>query len=123
MATSVYRRLTGKDRTLTGHSQLWLGPGHILLVKSTRFVEEYQRFSLADIQAIVITGSRERMVMNVAYIAIVALLGFTASAVTSVFGKWFFAIAAAIGLALLQQAIELFRLPRHGLPPVLGERR
>jgi hypothetical protein len=52
---SIYRRLTGRKRTLLGYSQLWLAPDHILLVKSTRFAENYQRFALADIQAITVT--------------------------------------------------------------------
>jgi hypothetical protein len=52
---SIYRRLTGRKRTLFGYSQLWLAPDHILLVKSTRFAENYQRFALADIQAITVT--------------------------------------------------------------------
>src|SRR6266849_5352271 len=55
MEKSIYQRLTGRKRTLLGYSQLWLGPDHLLLVKSTRFAEEYQRFALADIQAITLT--------------------------------------------------------------------
>jgi hypothetical protein len=52
---SIYHRLTGRKRTLLGYSQLWLAPDHILLVKSTRFAESYQRFALADIQAVTVT--------------------------------------------------------------------
>ena len=55
MAKSIYQRLTGRKRTLFGYSQLWLAPDHILLVKSTHFAENYQRFALADIQAITVT--------------------------------------------------------------------
>ena len=61
MAKSIYQRLTGRKRTLFGFSQLWLAPDHILLVRSTRFTENYQRFSLADIQAIVVTELPDRV--------------------------------------------------------------
>jgi hypothetical protein len=52
---NAYRKLTGRRRKISGYSQLWLGPDHLLMVKSTRFSERYQRFSLADIQAIVVS--------------------------------------------------------------------
>jgi hypothetical protein len=55
MAQSIYRRLTGRARTLSGYSQLWIAPDHLLLLRSTRFTEFYQRFALADIQAVVVT--------------------------------------------------------------------
>lgn len=56
MASSIYRRLTGKRRTLHLFTQLFLGPDHLLLVRSTRFEERYQRFYFKDIQAFVLTG-------------------------------------------------------------------
>ncbi len=51
----LYRKAARRRRTLTGHSQLWMGPGHLLLLKSTHFAEEYQRFTFASIQSIVAT--------------------------------------------------------------------
>jgi hypothetical protein len=49
-----YRRLPGFRRGFINSSSVWLGADHLLLVKSTRFREEYKRFHLSDIQAIAI---------------------------------------------------------------------
>jgi hypothetical protein len=49
-----YRKLPGHRRGLINGSSVWLGPDHLLLVKSQRFKEEYKRFYLRDIQAIAI---------------------------------------------------------------------
>ena len=49
-----YRKLPGHRRGLVNSSSVWLGPDHLLLVKSQRFKEEYKRFYLRDIQAIAI---------------------------------------------------------------------
>jgi hypothetical protein len=54
-----YRRLPGRRRGLGTSASLWLGSDHILLVKSAWFREEYKRFYLRDIQAIVVApGAR-----------------------------------------------------------------
>jgi hypothetical protein len=91
-ASSIYRRLTGRNRALFGYTQLWLAPSHILLVKSARFTEQYQRFSLTDIQAIVITNLPDRTALQTAaaVAAILWMLGYFA--VSLVFAKWFFAV-------------------------------
>jgi len=49
-----YRRLPGKRRGILMGSSVWLGPDHLLLVKSARFREDYKRFYFRDIQAIVV---------------------------------------------------------------------
>ncbi len=49
-----YRKLPGHRRGIINGSSVWLGPDHLLLVKSQRFKEEYKRFYLRDIQAIAI---------------------------------------------------------------------
>ena len=41
-------------------TQLFLGPDHLLLVRSSRFEERYQRFYFKDIQALVVTGLPSR---------------------------------------------------------------
>src|SRR5271169_2263204 len=98
---SIYSRLTGRRRTLSGYTQLWLAGNHILLVKSTRFVEEYRRFALADIQAIVITGLAQRTSMQVAgALAAVAWI-FGMLAVNSIFAKGFFAVTGALAVAMV----------------------
>ncbi len=54
----TYRRLPGKRRKLGGNSTLWVSEDHLLLVKSTRFAEQYRRFYFRDIQAILIREKR-----------------------------------------------------------------
>jgi hypothetical protein len=49
-----YRKLPGHRRGIINVSSVWLGPDHLLLVKSHRFKEEYKRYYLRDIQAIAI---------------------------------------------------------------------
>jgi hypothetical protein len=48
-----YRKLPGRRRGFLFGSSVWLGSDHLLLVKSSRFREEYKRFYFRDIQAIV----------------------------------------------------------------------
>jgi len=60
-----YRKLTRKKRTLLGSTQLWLGDDHVLMVRSTHFQEEYRRFQLSDIQAVVAVESSPRMAMQI----------------------------------------------------------
>lgn len=60
-AKSQYRRLPGRKSGLFRRDTLWLGPDHILYVRSSRFKEEYRRFYLSDIQAIVL---QERPIGN-----------------------------------------------------------
>ncbi len=49
-----YRKLPGQRRGFLRGSSVWLGPDHLLLVKSYRFREEYKRYHFKDIQAIAI---------------------------------------------------------------------
>ena len=49
-----YRKLPGHRHGFFRGSSVWLGPDHLLLVKSMRFREEYKRYQLRDIQAIAI---------------------------------------------------------------------
>jgi hypothetical protein len=53
-ADEKYRRLPGRRRGLVSGASLWMGSDHLLLVKSAWFREEYKRFYLRDIQAIVV---------------------------------------------------------------------
>ena len=48
-----YVKLPGRRRSLWNGSSLWMGSDHILLVRTHWFREEYRRFHLRDIQAIV----------------------------------------------------------------------
>jgi hypothetical protein len=98
--TANYRRLTPKKRSIGGHTQLWMGTDHLLLVNSSRFTEKYQRFSLADIQAIVVSDGPDRTVLQA--LAVLASIGWAAGAlaVDFTFGKWFFAVTGLLFLAL-----------------------
>jgi hypothetical protein len=53
-----YRKLPGHRRGLFRGASVWLGPDHLLLVRSLRFREEYKRYQLRDIQAIVVARDR-----------------------------------------------------------------
>jgi hypothetical protein len=50
----IYRRLPGRRRGVVLSASMWMGSDHLLLVKSAWFREEYKRFYLRDIQAIVV---------------------------------------------------------------------
>ena len=79
-SASIYKRLTRRKSGLFGYSQLWLAPDHILLVRSTRFTERYQRFALADIQSIVVTELPVKMTFPI--ISLAALIIGAASFMT-----------------------------------------
>jgi hypothetical protein len=49
-----YRKLPGKRRGFFNVSSVWAGPDHLLLVRGSRFREEYKRFYFRDVQAIAI---------------------------------------------------------------------
>jgi len=110
MAQSIYRRLTGRARTFSGYSQLWIAPDHLLMLRSTRFTEFYQRFALADIQAVIVTELPARFPLQAALgaAALLWLLSFTL--VASRFAKGFFIITGAIGLAMV--ILDVVRGPR-----------
>jgi len=107
MAKSIYQRLTGRKRTLFGFSQLWLAPDHILLVRSTRFTENYQRFSLADIQAIVVTELPDRVAFQ--FVVLAAIIAGAAGffAVTGIFLKALLASVTLVALSVLIANIAL----------------
>jgi hypothetical protein len=80
MTQSVYTRLPGRKSGLLRRDTLWLGPDHILFVRSSRFTEDYRRFYLSDIQAIVLQqrptrGRRiaDRVAIGLSVVAVAAL--------------------------------------------------
>jgi hypothetical protein len=52
----AYRKLPGRLRGIGFGASLWLAPDHLLLVRTRMFREEYKRFYLRDIQAIVMAA-------------------------------------------------------------------
>ena len=49
-----YRRLPGRRRGWLRGATVWLGPDHLLSVKSVRVREDYKRFHFRDVQAIAV---------------------------------------------------------------------
>jgi len=98
MPQSIYTKLTPAKRGLFGYTQLWLAPDHLLLLISSRFAEDYKRFSFSDIQSIVVTELPSRVVPQV--IMILASLAWMALwfAVDLRFFKWTFLITGALSL-------------------------
>lgn len=110
MPRSIYTKLTGRQRSLPGFSQLWLAPDHLMLLQSSRFSEQYKRYSFSDIQSIVVTELPPRIVAQAAMIlASLAWMGLW-FAVDSRFAKW--AIAVSGLLALLIPIADIARGPR-----------
>jgi hypothetical protein len=54
-------------------SNLWLGPDHILSVRSNGYMETYKRFNFRDIQAVIIRKTNARAIWNA--ILVVPLIG------------------------------------------------
>jgi hypothetical protein len=52
--TPEYRRLPGRRRGFLYPSSVWAGADHLLLVRGSRFREEYKRFYYRDVQAIAV---------------------------------------------------------------------
>jgi hypothetical protein len=98
--SSIYTKLTARNRGLTGYSQLWLAPDHLLLLTSTRLSEEYKRFAFSDIQSIVVTERPPRVVLQVIMVlAALAMMSMWFS-VESVSAKLFFEITGALMLLI-----------------------
>jgi hypothetical protein len=95
-----YRKLTRKERSLGGHTQIWMAPDHLLLVNSSRFTEKYQRFALADIQAIVVSDGPDRIVLQTLAVLGSLAWGAGAFAVDLPFGKYLFALTGFLFLTL-----------------------
>jgi hypothetical protein len=53
----AYRKLPGLAVAPFRRQTLWLGPDHVLSVRTLPFTEHYRRFYFRDIQAIVLTES------------------------------------------------------------------
>ena len=104
MPPSSYRRLTGKRRSFLAFTQLFMGPDHLLLVRSSRFEERYQRFYFKDVQALVLTGLPRRSWLHAA-MAVLAGLSLLIAATLLPSTAWRALLAllglvpAAIGLA------------------------
>lgn len=110
MAQRAYRKLTSRRRNLLGYSQLWMGEGHLLLLKSARLVETYQRFALKDIQAIVISDGPNLLALQILGVVVSLAWAALALEMSSRFGQGFFVITGFLGLLLA--IIDIARGPR-----------
>jgi hypothetical protein len=109
MAEQVYRKLTPKRRGVLRFSQAWLAEDHLLVVVSEWFRERYQRFALADIQAIVVAdGPKLRVGALLAASASAGWMAIT-FAVSSTAAKLFFSLT---GVAVLGLAVRALARPR-----------
>lgn len=99
----LYTRLTRNAAGLGSYSSLWLGPDHLLIVRSTGYHETYSRIQLRDIKGIfVLTGSRRvaggrRVFWGLLWGIIAAISGFVMVAsfvqrVTPIFSVIFFVL-------------------------------
>jgi len=79
-------------------SRLWLGEDHLLLVDTTRFTESYKRFFYRDIEAIVVTQTSRRLILNCVLLAFALLFGGLSIATM---GGWGIFFAITTGLFLI----------------------
>lgn len=107
---TAYTKLTRRNRTLSGYTQLWVTSDHILQVNSTRIAEEYKRFAFSDIQSIMVAERPPVIVLQGILIAAAFACGALWFRTDSVFARW--TLAASGALALLILAVDLARGPR-----------
>jgi hypothetical protein len=106
----MYRKLTRKRRTPGGSSQLWLAGDHILLVNSSWWVQNYRRFRLSEIQALVaVERPSWRPVQAVVLVITLLLLALSLWGAVSITGKIFGAIV--FGSTLAAEIADLARGP------------
>lgn len=95
-----YRKLPGHRRGIVIGSSLWLGPDHLLLVKSLRVREEYKRYYFRDIKAVAIART-SRFHISTRSLAIAATWFFAqifASASRLPWAPWLFSTPVALAI-------------------------
>lgn len=102
-----YRKLSRKKRSLLGSTQLWLCDDHVLMVRSSRFAEEYRRFQLADVQALVACETPPRLAMQIALMIGATLMFLGMISAGNLYGRIFLAFIALSLLAIA--AYEIVR--------------
>ncbi len=96
----AYRRLPGREAGLLSYSRLWLGPDHLLLVRTTGFSEEYKRFYFRDIQAIVARRTDLREILS-AIVAFATVVFGVMAVFTDSGWRGFFIVLSAISVVAL----------------------
>lgn len=120
----LYQTRLARRKTVLGGSSLWLGPDHVLLVRSRRFQEEYKRFYFREIRALTVQDLSSASILKwwdlIAAVIILLLFMFTVHGWRS---------ATAVGVLLLVYAVTVLRRPtcqcylytavsREALPPL-----
>jgi len=102
-----YKKLPGQRRGFLRGASVWLGPDHLLLVRSLRFREEYKRYYFRDIQAIVMAQEpRFHISTRAAVLAVLCLPAFLTARTGILFSAW---KAAAVLLVLVWVLISALR--------------
>ena len=71
-----YKRLPGTgQKFMSGRYTLWLGPDHLLHVRSVTASEEYKRFAYADIQALMAFKSHRGKFQNALLLVLMVIFG------------------------------------------------
>jgi hypothetical protein len=70
---NAYKKLPGRNRSISGQSSLWLGADHLLAVDRIYFEERYRRFHFADFQALVVK-STSRWHLTTVILAVLTLV-------------------------------------------------
>lgn len=73
--SKMYRKLSGSGFSLMLTRSLWQGPDHLLWVEGSLAQEQYKRFYLADIQALVMRRTHRRTLWAVVWGAFFLLFG------------------------------------------------
>lgn len=108
-----YQRLASKRGLGKWHS-LWLGDDHLLAVDSTGYSEEYTRYYLKDIQAVITRRTAWGMVQNIicgCALLIMLLVAMAAYDPKSGFTPGLFVAAVCGGIFLLMLLWNIFRGP------------
>ncbi len=75
MSSVRYRKLPGRRRGFIIGASLWMGPDHILSVRSLRIREEYKRFHFRDVQGIAVARAPRFYFSTAHLLAVLAWLG------------------------------------------------
>jgi len=120
-----YRKLPGHRRGFIRGASVWLGPDHLLSVKSMRFREEYRRFYFRDVQAIAIAKAPRFHISTrvVPVVLMVPVLFGSLVAIRNVFPLFWpvFWIVAALLLAAWVMVSSLFSCRCRIYTAVSGE--
>jgi hypothetical protein len=80
-----YKRLPGCRRGILRGASVWLGPDHLLLVRTWRFREDYKRFHLGEIQSIAVAEApRFHLSTRSIGIAILWVIAFSIAATSGI---------------------------------------